>query len=212
MPLFKKKSISKDQAFLDIKDSMKKIDASVKKKEQVIADLKKKAIIALQQKNEKLAKIHLAQKQKQEKDIQGLYNIHSKLSAQMDAIDQAQTIESATKALSNATGILKQYATVIDTLDVESIMADSEESIGIINDAAEMMGDSSADIEIEDSVSQELEELQAEVALDMGAGLISPEGGVEGTEPITEAQEPAKADAEDVKRELERLKKELDMN
>ena len=211
MHLFKKKTMSKDQAFLDIKDSMKKIDASIKKKEQMIGDLKKKAMIALQQKNEKLAKIHLAKKIKQEKDIEGLYNIQRKLSDQMDAIDQAETVETATKALSNATGILKQYATVIDNLDVESIMADSEESIGIINDAAEAMGDMSGDLELDDAVSHELDELQAEVALDMGTKLISPEGGIEDTEAVKEEQEPSKANAEDVKRELERLKKELDM-
>jgi hypothetical protein len=211
MHLFKKKTISKDQAFLDLKDSMKKIDASIKKKEQMVGDLKKKAKIALQQNNEKLAKIHLAKKIKQEKDIEGLYNIQRKLSDQMDAIDQAETVETATKALSTATGIINQYAKVIDTLNVESIMADSEESIGIINDAAEMMGDTSQDTELDDSVSQELDELQAEIALDMGTKLITPEGGVEGTEPVKE-EEPAKADAEDVKRELEKLKKELDMS
>ncbi|HME51892.1 MAG TPA: Snf7 family protein [Candidatus Lokiarchaeia archaeon] len=211
MPLFKKKSVSKDQAFLDLKDSMKKIDGSIKKKEQMVGDLKKKAMIALQQKNEKLAKIHLAKKIKQEKDIEGLYGIQRKLSDQMDAIDQAETVETATKALSAAVSILNQYAKVIDNLNVESIMADSEESIGIINDAADMMGDTSQEAEIDNAVSQEFEELQAEVALDAGTKLPTTEGGIDTTSPEQLEQETIKADAEDVKRELEKLKKELDM-
>nr|MDO8109446.1 Snf7 family protein [Candidatus Sigynarchaeota archaeon] len=211
MPLFKKKSqMSKDTAFLDLKDSMKKIENSIKKKEQVVGDLKKKAMAALQQKNEKLAKIHLAKKLKQEKDIEGLYNIQRKLSDQMDAIDQAETIETATKALSNAVGILNKYAKVIETLNVDGIIADSEESIAIIEDAAESMGDATQDPVIDDQLTTELEELQAEVALDAGTKLVETPGSEgTGTETTTEEPEPAKAD--EVKKELEKLRKELDM-
>ena len=209
--LFKKKEIGKDQAFLDLKDSMKKIDANVKKKEQLIVDLKKKAMQALAQKNEKLAKVHLSKKLKQEKDIEGLYNIQRKLSDQMDAIDQAETIENATKALSNAVGVLTKYAKVIENLNVESIVADSEESLAIIDEAAEAMGDTTEDVVANDQVQQELEEMQAEVALDIGGKLAgTPEGEMSADVAVEEA-EAAKPSAEDVKKELEKLKRELDM-
>ncbi|NMC08157.1 MAG: SNF7 family protein [Candidatus Lokiarchaeota archaeon] len=207
----KKKEIGKDQAFLDLKDSMKKIDGSIKKKEQVIADLKKKAMQALAQKNEKLAKVHLSKKLKQEKDIEGLYNIQRKLSDQMDAIDQAETIENATKALSNAVGVLNKFAKIIESLNVESIIADSEESMAIIDEAAEAMGDTSDDITVSDQLQQELEEMQAEVALEMGSRLAgTPDGEIPADVAVVDA-EPAKPSAEDVKKELEKLKKELDM-
>jgi hypothetical protein len=206
----KKKEIGKDQAFLDLKDSMKKIDASIKKKELVIADLKKKAMAALAQKNEKLAKVHLSKKIKQEKDIEGYYNIQRKLSDQMDAIDQAETIETATKALSNAVGVLNKYAKVIETLNVESIVADSEESMAIIDEAAEAMGDTTEDVMVSDQLQQELEEMQAEVALDMGSKLAGTPDGEMPTDIVADA-EPAKPSAEDVKKELEKLKRELDM-
>jgi hypothetical protein len=210
--LFKKrKDIGKDQAFLDLKDSMKKIDVSVKKKEQTIVDLKKKAMAALAQKNEKLAKVHLSKKIKQEKDIEGLYNIQRKLSDQMDAIDQAETIENATKALSNAVGVLTKYAKVIEDLNVESIVADSEESLAVIDEAAEAMGDTTEDLTNSDQLQEELEEMQAEVALDMGSKLAgTPEGEMPADVTVSdvEANTPS---AEDVKKELEKLKRELDM-
>ncbi len=207
----KKKEIGKDQAFLDLKDSMKKIDASVKKKEQTIADLKKKAMVALAQKNEKLAKVHLSKKIKQEKDIENLYNIQRKLSDQMDAIDQAGTIETATKALSTAVGVLNRYAKVIESLNVESIVADSEESLAVIDEAAEAMGDTTEDLTNSDQLQEELEEMQAEVALDMGSKLAgTPEGEMPADVAVTEA-ETTTPSAEDVKKELEKLKKELDM-
>ncbi|MBN2151733.1 MAG: Snf7 family protein [Candidatus Lokiarchaeota archaeon] len=211
--LFKKKDkgIGKDQAFLDLKDSMKKIDASVKKKEQVIVDLKKKAMVALAQKNEKLAKVHLSKKIKQEKDIEGLYNIQRKLSDQMDAIDQAETIENATKALSNAVGVLNRYAKVIENLNVESIVADSEESMAIIDEAAEAMGDTTEDVLASDQLQQELEEMQAEVALDMGGRLAGTPEGEMPADLVVAEEEANKPSAEDVKKELEKLKRELDM-
>nr|MDO8083283.1 Snf7 family protein [Candidatus Sigynarchaeum springense] len=208
--LFKKKEIGKDTAFLDLKDSMKKIDASVKKKEQVIADLKKKAMAALAQKNEKLAKVHLSKKLKQEKDIENLYNIQRKLSDQMDAIDQAETIENATKALSTAVGVLNRYAKVIESLNVESIVADSEEALAVVDEAAEAMGDTTEDVLADDQVTKELEEMQAEVALDMGAKLAGTPDGEMPENVSVEDPEANKPSADDVKRELEKLKRELE--
>ncbi|MEX2682739.1 MAG: Snf7 family protein [Candidatus Sigynarchaeota archaeon] len=208
--LFKKKEIGKDTAFLDLKDSIKKIDASIKKKEQVIADLKKKAMAALAQKNEKLAKVHLSKKLKQEKDIENLYNIQRKLSDQMDAIDQAETIENATKALSTAVGVLNRYAKVIEALNVESIVADSEEARAVIDEAAEAMGDTTEDVLADDQVTRELEEMQAEVALDMGAKLAGTPEGQMPENIAVEDLEANKPTAEDVKKELEKLKRELE--
>lgn len=215
MSLFKKnKKVDKDRAFLDLKDAMKKIDLSVQKKEKTVAALKQKALIALSQKNEKLAKIHLAKKLKQEKDIENLYNIQRKLSDQMDAIEQAETIQNATKALSTAVGILNGYAKLIEQMNVEEIVAGSEESLAIIDDAAGLMGDSTMDILEDDQITADLEELQAELALDMGGKLALVPGEVEQPEPGQLAGEPETtvASADDVKKELERLKRELEMN
>jgi hypothetical protein len=207
----KKKEMGKDQAFLDLKDSMKKIDVSVKKKEQIIVDLKKKAMVAISQKNDKLAKVHLSKKIKQEKDIEGLYNIQRKLSDQMDAIDQAETIETATKALSNAVGVLNKFAKVIESLNVEGIIADSEESVAIIEDAAEAMSDTTEDLVMSDQLEQELGEMQAEVALEMGSKLAGTPDGEIPADVVPADEEANKPTADDVKKELEKLKKELEM-
>jgi phage shock protein A len=208
MPLFSKKKIDKDQSFLDLKDAQKKIEISIKKKEQVVANLKQKAVVAIQQKNEKLAKIHLAKKLKLEKDIENLYNIQNKLSTQQDAIEQAETIQIATNALGKAVTVLNQYAKVIENLNVEEIIATSEESMAIIEDASDAMSENDADILDEEHVSEELEALQAEVALDVGNKLaLTPE---EGEVAPTEVVELPQADSEQVKKELEKLRQELD--
>jgi phage shock protein A len=207
----KKKStkIDKDQSFLDLKDAQKKIELSIKKKEQVAVSLKQKAVVAIQQKNEKLAKIHLAKKMKIEKDVANLSNIQSKLGDQMDAIEQAETIQIATNALGKAVSVLNQYAKIIENLNVEEIIATSEESMAVIEDASDALGQNDTDILDEEQVSEELESLQAEVALDVGNQLaLTPE---EGEVAPTEVAEQPPADSEQVKQELEKLRKELDM-
>ena len=208
---FGKKKPDKDAVFLDLKGSMKDIEKQVSRKEKSILQLKQKAMIAISQKNEKLAKIHLAKKLKQEKDIENLYNIQRKLSDQMDTIQQAETIKTATKALSSAVSVLNNYSKIIEKMNVEEIIADSEESMAIIEDAAEMMGDNTMDVLVDDEISQQLEELQAEVALNMASGLAPvPEEGDASILSTYEApiEEP---DADEVKQELEKLKKELEM-
>ncbi len=164
MPLFPKKKdkINKDEAIVDIKDSIKKMDVSIKKKEQSIVVLKQKAFAALAQKNESLAKIHLANKLKQEKDIEKLYNIQRKLTEQIDAIEIAETMQVAAKALTKAVGILNQYTSVIESLNVEDIIANSEESMAIIDDAATLIGDATPDVLVDEQLNQELDALQAE--------------------------------------------------
>ena len=63
----KNKKIDKDTSYIEIKDAINKIGSSITKKEKVIANLKIKAKKALAEKNEKLAKLHLTKKIKQEK-------------------------------------------------------------------------------------------------------------------------------------------------
>ncbi|MHA1682095.1 MAG: Snf7 family protein [Promethearchaeota archaeon] len=215
MPLFKKKSgkIDKNQTFLDLKASIKQIDVSIKKKETTIVNLKKKAMVALANKREQLARNILAKKLKQEKSVGKLYNIQRKLSDQMDAIEEAETIQIATSALSSAVGVLKRYATIIEDLNVEEILADSEESMAVIEDAGEMIGDDTLDMLVDDEISEQLDALQAEVALEMGSQLALAPGD---TEPVLVSQplepEPIHSDSEDVKKELEKLRKELDLS
>nr|MDO8117773.1 Snf7 family protein [Candidatus Sigynarchaeota archaeon] len=150
-------------------------------------------------------------KLKQEKDVEKLYNIQRKLTEQIDAIEIAETMQVAAKALTKAVGILNQYATVIESLNVEDIIADSEESMAIIDETAELMGESTQDILVDEQLTQELELLQTEVALDMGSKLATtPEADVDTT--ITSGPEVVTSNSsDDLKRELERLKKELEM-
>jgi hypothetical protein len=54
---------------------LKKIDEYIKEKEEISADLKKKAMAAIAQNNEELAKEHLSKKIKQEQDIADLVDI-----------------------------------------------------------------------------------------------------------------------------------------
>ena len=211
MFFFKKnKRIDKDKSFLELKDSIRKIDGSITKKERLIANLKIKAKKALVEKNEKLAKLHLAKKIKQEKNLDTLFKIQIKLSEQMDAIEQSETIQIASEALSNAVKVLNQYSKIIEDLKIDELIADSEESIAIIEDAAEMIGDTTIDILEDDQLGQELDELQAEVALEMGSGLVlTPDYG--GKESILIEQDITDTSTDDVKKELEKLKKELEM-
>ncbi len=213
MPLFPKKKdkINKDEAIVDIKDSIKKMDVSIKKKEQSIVVLKQKAFAALAQKNESLAKIHLANKLKQEKDIEKLYNIQRKLTEQIDAIEIAETMQVAAKALTKAVGILNQYTSVIESLNVEDIIANSEESMAIIDDAATLIGDATPDVLVDEQLNQELDALQAEIALDMGNKLAATPGS-DVDVPVTEGPDVVlTSNSDEVKRELEKLKKEFEM-
>lgn len=217
MPFFKKnkKSTDKETTLLDLKVAIKKIDNSIKKKENGIDGLKRKAMVALSNKRESLARTVLAKKLKQEKSVEKLYNIQRKLSEQIDAIQEAETMQVATKALSSAVGVLNRYATVIEELNVQEIIAESEESMAIIEDASDMMADDTMDMLIEDEISSELEELQAEVALEMGTQLtLAPETDDVGTKPVVEVNRSdtmVESDSDEVKKELERLKKELDL-
>ncbi|MFX0098247.1 MAG: Snf7 family protein [Candidatus Hodarchaeota archaeon] len=211
MGFFKKnKKIDKDKSYIEIKDAINKINGSITKKEKVIANLKIKAKKALAEKNEKLAKLHLTKKIKQEKNLETLFKVQIKLSEQMDAIEQSETIQIASEALSNAVKVLNQYAKIIEDLKIDEIIADSEESIAIIEDASEMIGDTTIDILEDDQLSQELDELQAEVALEMSSELaLAPDAG--GKEPVLVEQDITETSTDDVKKELEKLKKELDM-
>ncbi|MBD3186115.1 hypothetical protein GF325_04745 [Candidatus Bathyarchaeota archaeon] len=217
MPFFKKNknSTDKETTLLDLKVAIKKIDNSIKKKENGIDGLKRKAMVALSNKRESLARTVLAKKLKQEKSVEKLYNIQRKLSEQIDAIQEAETMQVATKALSSAVGVLNRYAKVIEELNVQEIIAESEESMAIIEDASDMMADDTMDMLIEDEISSELEELQAEVALEMGTQLtLAPETGEVGNKSVAEVNRSdsmVESDSDEVKKELERLKKELDL-
>ena len=204
------KKIDKDQSFLELKDAINKINGSITKKEKIVANLKIKAKKALADKNEKLAKLHLTKKIKQEKNLETLFKVQIKLSEQMDAIEQSETIQIASEALANAVKILNKYSKIIEDLKIDEIIADSEESIAIIEDAAEMIGDTTIDILEDDQLGQELEELQAEVALEMSSDLaMAPDSGSK--EPVLVEQDITQTSSDEVKKELEKLKKELEM-
>ncbi|MHA1848722.1 MAG: Snf7 family protein [Promethearchaeota archaeon] len=168
------------------------------------------------EKKEKLAHSYIARKIQKEKQIEKLYKFRRKIAEQIDSIEEASTIQIAASALAKASSILKQYAKVIEALNLEEIITESEESLAVIEDATELIADDTMDIMIESEIDNELEELKAEVALEIGGKLTpAPDTGITSTSAIRDdVDEPLnymEATPDDVKKELEKLKKELDL-